>query len=67
MKHSFADGKYTIINDNGILTALRYGEPWERDLTGDNLIYWMLVEVDRLKTELDTAHKVLKHFEVEEK
>jgi hypothetical protein len=52
MKHDFADGKYTVINDNGKLTALRHGEPWSRDLTGDNLIYWMLVEVDRLKDEV---------------
>lgn len=49
MRHDFCDGKYTVINDNGILTALRHGEPWGRDLVGDNLVYWMLVEVDRLK------------------
>jgi hypothetical protein len=48
-QHTFADGKYTVINDNGNLTALRHGEPWTRDFTGDNLIYWMLVEVERLK------------------
>lgn len=47
----FNDGKYTVISDNGRLTALRYGEPWNRDLTGDNLIYWMLVEAIRLKEE----------------
>ena len=52
MRHDFADGKYTVINDNGKLTALRHGEPWARDLCGDNLVYWMLVEVDRLKTAL---------------
>lgn len=40
-----ADGKYSIINDNGNLTALRYGERWNRDLTGDNLIYWLMVEL----------------------
>jgi len=44
------DGKYTIINNNGILKALRYGEEW-KDLTGDNLVYWMLVEL--LKPKLD--------------
>lgn len=49
----FADGKYTVINENGKLTALRYGESWGRDLTGDNLIYWMLVEAIRLKEERD--------------
>lgn len=53
MRHDFNEGKHTIINDNGKLTALRYGQPWERDLTGDNLIYWMLIEVDKLKQQLD--------------
>jgi hypothetical protein len=51
-QHTFADGKYTVINDNGNLTALRHGEPWTRDFTGDNLVYWMLVEVERLKAAL---------------
>lgn len=49
----FADGKYTVINDNGNLTALRHGEPWQRDLTGDNLVYWMLVEALELKRQRD--------------
>ena len=31
----FADGKYVVIHNNGLLTALRNGEPWNRDLTGD--------------------------------
>ena len=35
MKHDFADGKYTVINDNGKLTALLHGEPWARSLVGD--------------------------------
>jgi hypothetical protein len=49
----FADGKYTVINDNGSLTALRNGEPWGRDLIGDNLVYWMLVEALNLKEQRD--------------
>lgn len=57
MRHDFADGKYTVTNDNGILTALRHGEPWGRDLVGDNLVYWMLIEVDRLKAELEAVRK----------
>jgi translation initiation factor 2B subunit (eIF-2B alpha/beta/delta family) len=43
----FEDGKYTVINNNGVLKALRYGEEW-RDLTGDNLIGAMLSEIERL-------------------
>lgn len=42
------DGKYTVIFDDGKLSALRYGEPW-RDITGDNLIYWMFVEIEELR------------------
>jgi len=45
------DGKYSVINDEGRLTALRYGEPW-RNLSGDNLIYWMFVEIVSLKAEI---------------
>lgn len=64
MKHDFANGKYTIINDNGRLSALRHGEYWKRDLCGDNLIYWMLVDFDKMKEQrdelLDTLQRVLK-------
>ena len=50
---SFENGKYTVINDNGNLTALRYGEPWRSDIAGDNLIYCMLVESLELKRQRD--------------
>lgn len=43
------NGKYTITNDNGRLTALRNGEPWDRDLVGDNLVYWMMVRIQELE------------------
>lgn len=62
----FGDGKYTVIYDNGSLKALRYGEPWKRDLTGDNLIYWMLVEAIRLKEERDALAAKLKELEGQE-
>ena len=62
----FGDGKYTVINDNGSLKALRYGEPWKRDLTGDNLIYWMLVEAIRLKEERDHLKAKLEGLEGQE-
>lgn len=50
---SFCDGKYTVTTDRGALYALRHGEPWNRDLTGDNLVYWMLVDALALKQERD--------------
>jgi hypothetical protein len=60
LQRSFDNGKYTVINNNGLLSALRYGEPW-RELTGDNLVAVMFHEVDRLhevNTELLEALKV---------
>lgn len=46
------DGKYSIIQkENGSLEALRYGESW-RDLTGDNLVYAMTVEIQKLTKAL---------------
>ena len=60
MNADFADGKYTVISDNGILTALRYGEPWDRDLIGDNLVYWMLVEVANLKSQREELLEALR-------
>lgn len=62
----FNDGKYTVISDNGRLTALRNGEPWNRDITGDNLIYWMLVEAIRLKEERDASAAKLAELEGQE-
>lgn len=42
-------GKYTVIQHaNGRLAALRYGEAW-RDCVGDNLIYWLAVELDEAR------------------
>lgn len=57
---TIADGKYTVIFDQGNLSALRYGEPW-RDLTGDNLIYWMMVEIERLREAHQQAYAQLRH------
>lgn len=50
---SFCDGKYTVTSANGALYAHRHGEPWNRDLTGDNLVYWMLVDALALKQDRD--------------
>jgi hypothetical protein len=50
------NGKYTVVNDNGKLSALRNGEPWARDLVGDNLVYWMMVEILRLQAIVQEVH-----------
>ena len=45
MDLELADGKYTIKSEGNSIVCLRYGEPW-RDITGDNLIYWLLHEIE---------------------
>lgn len=55
----FEDGKFTVIYDEGHFKALRYGQPW-RDLTGDNLVYAMLVKAIQLKEERDVLAAKLK-------
>lgn len=50
-----ADGKYTVIQtDEGRLIAFRHGEPW-RDCVGDNLIFQLAVEVERLRAGIQKA------------
>lgn len=45
-----ADRKYTIINTNGSLTALRYGQPW-RHCVGDGLMLALVQRVEELEAE----------------
>ena len=40
MKHDFADGKYTVINDNGKLTALLHGEARFATWTNREVPFW---------------------------
>jgi len=43
------NGKYTVYQEKqGSLKALRYGEPW-RDLCGDNLVFYLMVELSEAK------------------
>lgn len=42
------NGKYKIVNDNGVVKAYRHGEEW-RDLTGDGLILALLNKVETLE------------------
>ena len=47
IQHNFDDPNKTEV----IFKALRYGEEW-RNLVGDNLIYWLVMEIDELKKKL---------------
>lgn len=48
MQQDYENGKYTVIFNErtGALHALYNGEVWE-DMSGNNLLYWMLVEHKR--------------------
>jgi hypothetical protein len=37
-----------VIEDNGRMTALRYGDPW-RDCTGDGLVLALALALDRIR------------------
>ena len=58
---SVNDGKYTVVLEDGNLHALRYGEPWGRDLAGDNLVYWLAVELAEARAQIDTLSKDLQY------
>jgi hypothetical protein len=57
-----ADGKYTVQIGVGLhagqLNALRYGEPWQ-DLTGNNLVYWLAVELREARVEVERLKAVV--------
>ena len=44
-------GKYRVICNNGVIKVERYREEW-RDCSGDNLIYWLVVEITNLRAKL---------------
>lgn len=52
---SVEDGKYILLNDSGKMTALRHGEPWNRDINGDKLIYAMFARIQQLEQDLKLA------------
>ena len=68
MQKDYDNGKYTVIFDEstGAMYALRYGEYW-KDLSGDKLIYWMLVDhlraLDRNKRLLSVCEELLESAE----
>lgn len=67
MQQDYDNGKYTVIFDEktGKMEALRHGEPWQ-DLSGNNLVYWMLVEHQRTleqRAELLEALKLIANAE----
>lgn len=59
MRHEFDNGKYAVEQTPDYrLRAFRHGEPWQ-DLTGNNLVYWMLCEVEALKQQREELKQAL--------
>lgn len=60
------NGKYTVYIEKGSnnFKALRYGEPW-RDLCGDNLIYFLMVDLIEATKQVQTKDKTIKLLEGE--
>lgn len=51
-------GKYSVTNDNGILSFRRNGELWPTadDLAHSGLVLALVQEIERLREEADEAH-----------
>ena len=48
-------GKYTVYSDSkGVMKALRYGQPWQ-NLTGNNLVFNLIVELIEAKERISQA------------
>lgn len=63
MKHEFDNGKYAVEQTADYkLLAYRHGELWQ-DLTGNNLVYWMLCEIDKLKQQRSALLQALQEID----
>ena len=59
---SLDNGKYRVVMDgNSRLYALRNGEKW-RDLVGDNLVYFLSLELQEKTKALDKANEDLREI-----
>lgn len=52
------NGKYRVLfNLQDGLRALRYDQPW-RDCVGDNLIYWLAVELNEAREKIKKLESI---------
>lgn len=59
MRVTVANGKYTVVmEEGGRLHALRHGEEW-RDCCGDKLIYCLASELEDARAEVAALKKKL--------
>ncbi len=61
------NGKYKILmtEDGNRFKALRHNEKW-RDLTGDNLMYWLCIELQKAKEKIECAEMILNNKKLNE-
>lgn len=50
-KIGLEDGKYTFVNDNGVVSILRNGEQW-RDESGDKAMLSLLQKVEQYREDI---------------
>lgn len=50
-KIEIEEGKYTFINDNGIVSILRHGKEW-RNESGDKALLRLLQQVEQYRNEI---------------
>jgi len=53
-KIDIENGKYTFINDNGVVTILRHGENWD---TGNKALLCLLQKVEKYEEDLNRISK----------
>lgn len=56
MRIELDNGKYTIEDNNGIMTAYRYGELWDvktQDLIGDKFTLCLVQHIEKLTEEIE--------------
>jgi Lar family restriction alleviation protein len=49
LRISTCDGKYLTENNNGILTVLRHGKPWNRNFNGDGYVLSLVQRIEELE------------------
>ena len=63
MRVELDNGKYAIEENNGIMRAFRYGEPWDtktKDLIGDKFTLCLLQHIENLDEEISKLKQNLR-------
>lgn len=58
------DRKYETHNNNGRLTVLRNGQPWERNLIGDGYVLSLVQRIEELEEQMLALFEVPKDYTI---